>query len=68
MFLPVPRALESQLKIDNLQYTPDLTNKNSTEYKALAESLEQQIKDALFAKDMQMYGPADIEIKILEFR
>lgn len=60
--------MESQLKIDNLQYTSDLANKNSTEYKALAESLEQQIKDALFPKDMQMYGPADIEVKILEFR
>lgn len=68
MRISVPRALESQLKIDNLQFTPELSNMNSSEYKALAESLEGQIRDALFAKDMQMYGPADIEIKIVEFR
>lgn len=64
----MPRTLESQFKIDNLQFTPDLADRNSTEFKALAESLEEQIKDALFAKDMQMYGPAEIEVKIMEFR
>lgn len=64
----MPRALESQLTIDNLQFTPELSNPNSSEYKALAESLEQQIKDALFNKDMQQYGPADIEVKIMEFK
>lgn len=63
----VPRALEGQLKIDNLQFYPELADRNSSEFKELAEVLENELKNALFSKDMLKYGAADIELKVLEF-
>lgn len=53
--------------IDNLEYSPDLENKNSSTYKVLAQSLEEQIKASIFSRDMLLHGPADIEVKIMEF-
>lgn len=63
----VPRALESSLKIDNLQYTPELANKNGSEFKELAEILEREIKSTLFSQDFLKYGAADIEVKVIDF-
>lgn len=63
----VPRVIESQLKIDNLQYTPELANRNESEFKELAEILEREIKSALFQQNFLKYGPADIEVKVIGF-
>lgn len=63
----VPRALESQLTIDNLQFDPELADRNSTEFKELAEIIENELKNALFPSDMLKYGAADIELKVVEF-
>lgn len=63
----VPRALEAQLTIDNLQFDPELADKNSAEFKELAEVIENELKNALFTQDMLKYGAADIELKVVEF-
>lgn len=63
----VPRALESELRILNLQFNPELADRNNSEYKALASVLEEQIKNALFSQDLLANADSDIEVKIMEF-
>lgn len=63
----VPRALEAQLTIDNLQFDPELADRNSTEFKELAEIVGNELKNALFPSNMLKYGAADIELKVVEF-
>ncbi|RZC34106.1 Trypsin, Ehrlichia rpt, Ldl recept a, SEA and/or FXa inhibition domain containing protein [Asbolus verrucosus] len=63
----VPRALESQLVIDNLVFTPALADKNSTEFKELASTLETELKHSLFSSDVLNFGAADIEVKVIDF-
>ncbi|XP_044268825.1 uncharacterized protein LOC123014006 isoform X2 [Tribolium madens] len=65
--IQVPRALESQIVIDNLEFTPALADKNSTEFKTLAEALETELKNSLFSSDMLKYGAADVEVKVMDF-
>lgn len=66
-FFLVPRAVESQLVIDNLQFFPELSQRNSSDFRVLAEALEDKLKAALFTNDQLNYGAADIEVKVLEF-
>lgn len=66
IFLLVPRALESQLIIDNLQISPELEDKDSSEHKVVARSLEEHIKYNLFTRDILEYGPADIDVKVTD--
>ncbi|XP_018321049.1 uncharacterized protein LOC108734135 [Agrilus planipennis] len=63
----VPRTIQSQFKIDNLQYEPELGNKNSSEFKELAEAIEEELKSILFSRDVLNYGSAEIQLKVLEF-
>ncbi|KAK4879292.1 hypothetical protein RN001_007438 [Aquatica leii] len=65
--IEVPRALESEIIIDNLVFHEALSHRNSTEFKDLAENLEQLLKIALFSNDMSMYDPTNVELKIMEF-
>jgi hypothetical protein len=53
--------------IDNLEFTPALADKNSTEYKELAEALETELKNSLFSSDILKYGAADIKVKVVDF-
>lgn len=53
--------------IDNLQFFPELSQQNSSDFKVLAEALEDRLKAALFTNDQLKYGAADIEVKVLEF-
>lgn len=59
--------MESEIVIDNMEYSDALSNKNSSEYQTLAKSLEEELKKTLFARDVLKYGTADIEVKIQEF-
>lgn len=63
----VPRALEAQLVIDNLQFDQALAHKNSSQFQQLAEMLEKELRNTLFANDTLNYGPAEIEVKVLDF-
>ncbi|KAF5269253.1 hypothetical protein FQR65_LT02554 [Abscondita terminalis] len=65
--IEVPRALESEILIDNLQFHEALSNKNSTEFKDLATNLEDLLKNALFSDNALAYDPPNIELKIMEF-
>lgn len=63
----VPRVLESQFTIDNLQFVPEYTQKNSTEFKNMARMLEEEIKHALFPENTLNDPNLGIEVKVLEF-
>ncbi|KAK5645811.1 hypothetical protein RI129_004275 [Pyrocoelia pectoralis] len=64
--IEVPRALESQLIIDNLQFSEELAHKNSSEFRNLAESVEKQLMKTLFS-DEDTNGGAKIYVKVVEF-
>lgn len=63
----MPRALESEIVIDNMEFTQNLADQNSSEYQRLAADLEEALKTTLFASDVLKYGTADIEVKVMEF-
>nr|CAD7264850.1 unnamed protein product [Timema shepardi] len=63
----VPRTLEVELVIDNMEYTPQLEDANSEEFHKLATSLEDEVKKALFDKQTLLYGAADIYVRAMEF-
>lgn len=63
----VPRALESQFKIDSLYYSPQLGDTNSLEFKNLAEMLESELKRILFTTNDLYYGASNIQLKVVEF-
>lgn len=65
VFFVVPRAIESELTIDNMQ-TPGLEDKDSSQHRVVARSLEEQIKYMLFTRDVLEYGPADIDVKVTD--
>ncbi|KAK9496801.1 hypothetical protein O3M35_012994 [Rhynocoris fuscipes] len=62
------RVIEGELTIDNMEFTPDLANQNSSEFITLATSLEEELKRALFDRQMLLYGSSDITVKVLEFK
>lgn len=39
----VPRTLQGEIVIDNMQFTPDLANKSSTDFENLASSVESEV-------------------------
>lgn len=39
----VPRAVQGEIVIDNMEFTPDLENKTSPEFKTLASSIENEV-------------------------
>lgn len=41
--ITVPRTIQGEIAIDNLQFSPDLANKSSTEFKSLASSIENEV-------------------------
>nr|CAD7425849.1 unnamed protein product [Timema monikensis] len=65
--MSVPRTLEVELVIDNMEYTPELEDANSEEFHKLATSLEDEVKKALFDKQTLLYGAADIYVRAMEF-
>ncbi|CAH1403570.1 unnamed protein product [Nezara viridula] len=62
------KVLQGELTIDNLEFTPGLADQNSSEFRNLAASLEEELKSALFDHQTLHYGSADITVKVLEFR
>ena len=50
-----------------MEYTEQLANKNSTEYQALSQAIEEELKKTLFSNDILNYGSADIEVKVMDF-
>lgn len=41
----VPRTVQGELAIDNLDFTPSLGNKSSSEFEELAHSIESEVMD-----------------------
>lgn len=66
-FAVVPRALEGKITIDNEEFTPGLSMRNSSEFRDLAKKLETELKNALFDQYTQNYGSADITVKVTDF-
>ncbi|XP_057671957.1 uncharacterized protein LOC130903730 isoform X2 [Diorhabda carinulata] len=62
----VPRLIESELKIDNLEFNTALLDKDSLEYKALSEEIENQIKEVLLLNKELRNGTMDFDIKVME--
>ncbi|XP_069682379.1 uncharacterized protein [Periplaneta americana] len=65
--LYVPRVLEGELVIDNMEFHPELTMSESAEFQKLASSLEEELKKALFDMQTLNYGAANIFVKVIEF-
>lgn len=65
--ISVPRTLEGRLVIENKEFTPSLADRDSMEFKELANKIENQLKNALFDQATLKYGAADIDVKVLEF-
>ncbi|KAG8235519.1 hypothetical protein J437_LFUL016160 [Ladona fulva] len=63
--LYVPRVLEGEMKIDNLDFTHDLENSSSTYYMDLARVLKEELMHAVFNGQNT---PADLFVKVVEFR
>ncbi|XP_046392051.1 uncharacterized protein LOC124160273 [Ischnura elegans] len=66
--LYVPRVLEGEMTIDSLDYTSDLANHSSSNFQRLAKDLEAELKTALFDYYTMRNGPADIFIKVIDFK
>uniref|UniRef100_A0A1V1FNG4 Putative serine protease 69 isoform A n=1 Tax=Reticulitermes speratus TaxID=60591 RepID=A0A1V1FNG4_9NEOP len=65
--LYVPRALDSELVIDNVEFNPQLSVAGSEEFQNLANSLEEELRSALFDVQTLSYGAADIFVKVVGF-
>lgn len=39
----VPRTLQGEIVIDNMEFTPGMTNKSSAEFQTLASSIESEV-------------------------
>ncbi|XP_033607737.1 uncharacterized protein LOC111865478 isoform X2 [Cryptotermes secundus] len=65
--LYVPRVLEGELVIDSMEFNPRLSMSGSEEFQELANSLEEELKRALFDVQTLNYGAADIFVKVVGF-
>lgn len=66
--IQVPRAIESQLTIDNLQFMPEYSVKTSPEFMELADIVERELKAVLFPKGDMAHDVANVEIKVMDFQ
>ncbi|XP_075236537.1 uncharacterized protein LOC142333391 [Lycorma delicatula] len=66
--LYVPRVVEGQLTIDNLEFSQDLFDHHSPAFNELAKTVEDEIKRAVFDKQTLNYGPADLYVKVLDMK
>lgn len=60
--------MEGEFHVDNGVWNDNLLNKSSAEYKKLAESLENQLREGLFDFQTLNYGANDISVKIIDFQ
>ncbi|KAJ9589246.1 hypothetical protein L9F63_017545 [Diploptera punctata] len=65
--LYVPQVLEGELRLENVQFTPQLYDNSSLEHRELASKLEYELKTALFDAATLNYGASNIFIKVLGF-
>ncbi|KAL4119616.1 hypothetical protein QTP88_012414 [Uroleucon formosanum] len=63
----LPRTVQGEIVIDNMQFTPDLANKSSGEFQRFARSIETELKNVLFKKQPFNSVNDDIHIKVIEF-
>ncbi|KAK8740552.1 hypothetical protein OTU49_002964, partial [Cherax quadricarinatus] len=63
----VPNAIEVKFKIDNHNFTNELTDEDSETFKELANALEEELSAALFSVDEVYNGKARLNLKILKF-
>ncbi|XKL60508.1 hypothetical protein PGB90_007565 [Kerria lacca] len=59
------QALEGEFTIDNLTFTPGLADHDSKEFKEVATSVEEELKEALFDHSILTYGSANIYIRVI---
>ncbi|XP_050053848.1 uncharacterized protein LOC114126280 isoform X4 [Aphis gossypii] len=63
----LPRTVQGEIVIDNMQFNSDLANKSSAEFISLASSIETELKNALFKNQPLNSVTDDIHIKVFEF-
>ncbi|XP_063223858.1 uncharacterized protein LOC134531825 isoform X2 [Bacillus rossius redtenbacheri] len=63
----VPRVLDGEFVIDNMEFEPELGQQDSRQFQKLASSLEKELEKALFDYQSLHYGAADISTKVLQF-
>lgn len=68
MIVSVPRALEGELRIDNMEFEPALSDPSTRAYRKMKADLEEYLTDALFTQQALRYGAADISVKVVDLR
>ncbi|XP_063880837.1 uncharacterized protein LOC135111464 isoform X3 [Scylla paramamosain] len=63
----VLNAIEVKFKIDNHNFTSDLTNVDSKEYKTMVKDLEAELTKILFPEPVLHNGKANLNLKIIKF-
>lgn len=65
--IEVPRVIESQFTIENLNFNDELAKRNSSTFQELSQILENKIKESLFSENALNDSATRIEVKILEY-
>ncbi|XP_045115782.1 mucin-5AC-like isoform X2 [Portunus trituberculatus] len=63
----VPNAIEVKFKIDNHNFTTDLTNVDSKAYKTMVKDLEAELTKILFPEPVLHNGKANLNLRIIKF-
>lgn len=62
----MPRALEGVLRIDNMDFTKELSDSSSRAYRKMKADLEEWLMDALFTMQQQKFGAFDISVQVID--
>ncbi|CAH0558245.1 unnamed protein product [Brassicogethes aeneus] len=65
--ISIPRTLESQMRIDNFEFMPDLSNKSSKEFQTMASKLENEIMKILISDESLKNANATFKVKVVDF-
>lgn len=64
----MPRSIESELVIDNMNFNPAFKDPNSTEYKRFTSALEETLLNTLFDHNTLNYGAAKLFLRVINIR
>ncbi|KAK6644833.1 hypothetical protein RUM43_001106 [Polyplax serrata] len=60
----VPRSIQSELTIDNLEWNPAFLNQNSSEYQQLAKTIENQLKLIFFNSETLDFQDSNVALNV----
>lgn len=64
----MPRSIESELIIDNLDFDPALSDRNSSTYKQFSSMMEDHLRMILLDSDTVKYGASQIGLNVVNIR